>query len=388
MSVMPHEEEKTTVMIVDDTPANLDLLRSMLATPGYRVMVFPRGSAALAAAALQPPDLILLDILMPEMDGYEVCRRLKASEILREIPVIFISALSETLDKVKAFSLGGVDYLTKPFQEEEVLARVRTHLQIRALQKTLSLQNEHLEKRVAERTRELEQANRRLIDVDRLKNDFFRMISHELRTPATGVLGMAELLLGECPESETVVKFKEMFRQSSQRLMNLINDATTIAYMPELTGNGNTNPSLAYLMGEIRKFYPQVHIDLGKGVAPEQIHFGGSQVLWEKALQTAVSLATCFTKPNSILYVMGIMRDRSLCLRMDLDALGLTKEQATEFFKIESSVRGSSVAQCLALAPVVAHKIFTVFGGDLRLLKGVGESGFLEATLPISSSVG
>ena len=385
---MHHSEEKTTIMIVDDTPANLDLLRSMLAAPGYRVTVFPSGTSALAAAALRPPDLILLDILMPGMDGYETCRRLKASTELGEIPVIFISALSETLDKVKAFSLGGVDYLTKPFQEEEVLARVRTHLQIRELQKSLKTQNEQLERRVAERTLELEKANKRLLDVDRLKSDFFRMISHELRTPATGVLGMAELLLSECPESEAVFKFKTMFRQSSQRLLNLINDATTIAYMSDLTENGNINPSLAFLIGGIQKSCPQIQIDLGKGVDPEQVHFGGSQVLWEKALQTAVSLAGCFTRPGSILYVMGIRRERTLCLRMDLDALGLSKEQAAEFFQLESSVRGASAAQCLALAPVVAHKIFTVFGGDLRLMKGVGEAGFLEATLPISAAGG
>lgn len=385
---MHHQEVKTTIMIVDDTPANLDLLRSMLAAPGYRVTVFPSGASALSAAALRPPDLILLDILMPEMDGYETCRRLKASEALREIPVLFISALSETLDKVKAFSLGGVDYLTKPFQEEEVLARVRTHLQIRDLQRSLKRQNEHLEQRVAERTLELEKANKRLLDVDRLKSDFFRMISHELRTPATGVLGMAELILGECPESENVFKFKSMFRQSSQRLLNLINDATTIAYMSDLTANGNINPSLAFLIDGIRKSYPQIQVDLGKGMDPEQVHFGGSQVLWEKAMQTAVSLASCFTRPGSILYVMGIRRERTLCLRMDLDALGLSKEQAAEFFQLESSVRGSSAAQSLALAPVVAHKIFTVFGGDLRLMKGVGEAGFLEATLPISSAGG
>ncbi len=384
---MHHYEDKKTIMVVDDTPANLDLLRSMLSMFGYRVAVFPGGAAALAAALHRPPDLILLDVVMPEIDGYETCRRLKATEALREIPVIFISALSETMDKVMAFSLGAVDFVTKPFQEEEILARVHTHLQIQALQISLKMQNEQLEQRVAERTRELEQANKRLLDVDRLKNDFFRMISHELRTPATGVLGMAELLLSETPETESAFKFKKMFRQSSQRLLNLINDATTIAYMSDLTSNGNTNPSLAHLIGEIRKTYPDIHIDLGKGVDPEQVHFGGSQVLWEKALQTAVSLASCFTKPNSILYVMGIKREQNLCLRMDLDVLGLTKEQAAEFFHIESSVRGSSAAQCLALAPVVAHKIFSVFGGDLRLMKGVGEAGFLEATLPISSSV-
>ncbi len=122
-----------TIMIVDDTPANLKLLQELLINKGYRSVAFPSGPAALAAAARQPPDLILLDIKMPEMDGFEVCLRLKADPKLRDIPVLFISALTDTEDKIKAFSLGGVDYITKPFQSEEVYARVSTQLHLRRL---------------------------------------------------------------------------------------------------------------------------------------------------------------------------------------------------------------------------------------------------------------
>jgi len=122
---------QATVMVVDDTPENLELLNGMLRQKGYRVLTFPRGDLALKAAAKNPPDLILLDIMMPGMDGFEVCERLKADESLKRIPVIFISALSETMDKVKAFSVGGVDYVTKPFQFEEVMARVNVHLELR-----------------------------------------------------------------------------------------------------------------------------------------------------------------------------------------------------------------------------------------------------------------
>ena len=138
---MNSENKTATIMVVDDTPANLKLLEEMLQGQGYRVVQFPRGDMALKAAAKNPPDLILLDIMMPEMDGFEVCRRLKADERLKEIPVLFISALDGTEDKVKAFSGGGLDYVTKPFQEEEVLARVETHLDLRRMRKNLEGSN-------------------------------------------------------------------------------------------------------------------------------------------------------------------------------------------------------------------------------------------------------
>ena len=147
---------KAVILIVDDTPANLRLLAGMLTQQNYKARPTPRASAALKSAQLSPPDLILLDINMPEMNGYEVCRRLKADERTCDIPIIFISALGEINDKVKAFAAGGVDYITKPFQIEEVLARVETHLTLRRLQQQLQDANEVLEQRVAERTAQLE----------------------------------------------------------------------------------------------------------------------------------------------------------------------------------------------------------------------------------------
>ncbi len=135
------------ILIVDDTPANLRLLSGMLGEQGCKVRLAPNGKLALMNAQAAPPDLILLDIKMPGMNGYEVCEELKADPRTRDIPIIFISALDLTEDKVKAFTFGGVDYVTKPFQVEEVLARVETHLKLSELQKQLT-----------ERVRELEEA--------------------------------------------------------------------------------------------------------------------------------------------------------------------------------------------------------------------------------------
>ncbi len=127
--------DKGNIMVVDDNPANLKLMEDMLLRHRYDVRSFPRGRLALAAASQIPPDLILLDINMPEMNGYEVCQRLKATAHLCDIPVIFLSALNATEDKVKGFESGGVDYISKPFQFEEVQARVETHLKLRRAQR-------------------------------------------------------------------------------------------------------------------------------------------------------------------------------------------------------------------------------------------------------------
>ena len=123
--------QPANILVVDDTPANLQVLAGMLKDRGYKVRPVPSGKLALQAAKYNPPELVLLDINMPDMNGYEVCKQFKADDKLKGIPIIFISALTEELDKVKAFALGGVDYITKPFQMEELHARVETHLKLR-----------------------------------------------------------------------------------------------------------------------------------------------------------------------------------------------------------------------------------------------------------------
>lgn len=152
------EKEKTDhqeILIVDDTPASLQLLSRILTEHGYRVRPASSGSLALRSAAAKAPDLILLDVKMPGMDGFEVCRRLKAEERTRRIPVVFVSAMDESAEKVKGFAAGGLDYIAKPFETEEVLARVRIHLRMREL-------TEHLEQLIRERTGELVETNNKL----------------------------------------------------------------------------------------------------------------------------------------------------------------------------------------------------------------------------------
>lgn len=142
-------------MIVDDLPTNLRVLEAMLTQLGYTVQPISNGADALEKASAEPPDIVLLDISMPDMDGFEVCRRFKQSELLRDIPVLFISALSSTNDKLQAFSAGGVDYVTKPFRIEEVHARVKAHLTLRKLRLHLEHNSHSLERQMQEKLTEL-----------------------------------------------------------------------------------------------------------------------------------------------------------------------------------------------------------------------------------------
>jgi len=169
-------QKPQTILMVDDTPANLELLSGMLKGRGYDVRAALSGKLALQAVRGEPPDLILLDINMPEMDGYEVCEKLKSDGISKDIPVIFLSVLSETMDKVKAFGTGGVDYITKPFQIEEVEARVATHLELRR------------------QKRQLQENFDRLTELEKLRDSMVHMIVHDLRHPLTGIYAYLQLV--------------------------------------------------------------------------------------------------------------------------------------------------------------------------------------------------
>jgi two-component system sensor histidine kinase/response regulator len=207
---------QNTIMIIDDEPDNLKILESMLYQEGFIIAAFPEGEMALKAALKNPPDLLLLDIRMPAMDGFTLCKIFKKNKLLKDVPIIFLSALSDLSDKVKAFDLGGVDYITKPFSEKEVIVRIRTHLQLREYQL-------HLEETVRERTKKLSDAYKRLKIWDDTKSMWMNMLAHEIRTPLNGLFGATQLLLVQTPDSDSVLK--KLMYSSMNRINKLIDDA-------------------------------------------------------------------------------------------------------------------------------------------------------------------
>ena len=217
-------EQTGLILIVDDTPANLDVLSETLGAVGYDVSIATTGERALKQLERKSPDLILLDITMPDMDGFEVCQKLKANPTTRNIPVIFITALTDTDKKINGFELGAVDYITKPFQELEVLARVKTHLQLRRL-------TQNLEQEVAMKVFSLEQAKQAAETANKAKSLFLANMSHELRTPLNAVLGITEGLQDEVFGSinEQQMKALQTIESSGTHLLELINDILDVA---------------------------------------------------------------------------------------------------------------------------------------------------------------
>jgi two-component system sensor histidine kinase/response regulator len=204
-----------SVLVVDDTPANLQMLADMLKRRGYRARPVPSGKLALQAAKADPPDLILLDINMPVMDGYEVCAELKQNPLLRAIPVIFISAYGETMDKVRAFSVGGVDYITKPFQVEEVEARVAVHLQLRR------------------QKRELEELLARQREIEGMRDSMVHLIVHDLRAPLTATFNYVDLVREQeagfiSPESQQNLDLAMKACRWIIQMVNVLLDASKI----------------------------------------------------------------------------------------------------------------------------------------------------------------
>ena len=214
---MKHEKaiitEIPNILVVDDIGTNLKLLDDILRPEGYNIRLAPGGVLALRAAEKEKPDLILLDIMMPGIDGFEVCRQLKENPNLKDIPVIFISALGDTDDIVRALAIGGVDYITKPYQAEEIKARVHTHLKLR---------NQSLE--LQKLNNELQQQSKELSELNATKDKFFSIIAHDLRGPFTGFLGLTQIMAQESESlsREEIQEYSALMKDSAANLFRLL----------------------------------------------------------------------------------------------------------------------------------------------------------------------
>ena len=203
MSDETTRQDVVSILMVDDNPANLQVLTSMLKQSGWRPRPVTSGQLGLQAARKEPPDLVLLDVNMPEMNGYEVCEQLKADARLADIPVIFVSALGETMDKVRGFAVGGVDYITKPFQLDEVKARVTTHLELRR------------------QRRELQASYDKLRESERMRDSLVHMIVHDLRSPLTAISAYLELF-GQAAKEKLGAETQEDVANALHATRNMI----------------------------------------------------------------------------------------------------------------------------------------------------------------------
>jgi two-component system sensor histidine kinase/response regulator len=365
------QPEKTDIMVVDDQPANLKLLEEMLKQQGYGVRSFPRGRLALAAAAHRPPDLILLDINMPEIKGFEVCQRLKTDPMLARIPVIFLSALDETEDKVKAFRAGGVDYITKPFQFEEVQSRVETHLKVSRLQRALEQQNFHLEELVRSRTRELAEAHARLKILDQSKSDFLNLISHEFRTPLNGLLGVGELLLAEPSSGSADSKLRSMFDESRRRILTILDHAlllTQIEVEAEKFASARA-PLTAVLTGAIEQAaeFARTREVILEAPAATTAFVLGAEDLLVKALQALLETAVKFSDAGESVRLASQSAPDGIHVVIESRGRTIPAPAIPKFFDLFSIGEAITPGGDLGLDAPVAYRILSLFGGSVTI---------------------
>ena len=220
---------KGTLLVVDDTPENVSVLLEFLSSVGFKVLASQSGQRGIRTADYALPDLILLDVMMPDLDGFEVCEKLKANKKTQDIPIIFMTALSDTNSKVKGFKAGAADYITKPIQQDELLARVNTHLQIRKQQQQIQTQNEQLQQRtfqLEERTTELEKRNMEL-------DAFAHTVAHDLKSPLGNIISLIDILDETCPTnsppSAQWLKRFQSVQQNGQQAINIIDALLLLA---------------------------------------------------------------------------------------------------------------------------------------------------------------
>jgi light-regulated signal transduction histidine kinase (bacteriophytochrome) len=368
---------KGEILIVDDQPNNLRLLSTLLSTQGYSVRKAINGQMALLSVLTAIPDLILLDIRMPDMDGYEVCLELKSNPNTQHIPIIFISALDEVLDKVKAFSIGAVDYITKPFQSAEVLARVENQLNIQRLQKELS-----------QRNGELESLNQDLLRSNRELEQFSYMVSHDLQQPLQSVTGFVRLINFKYQDSlpRDVQEYLKRIENAGNRMQKLIQALLDYARIDqeELSFKAvDCNQVLKQVQENLFQAINERGVELVYQNLPKII---GNEFLLIQLFQNLLSNGIKFIAPETKprLQILAHPSENYWIFEVKDNGIGIKQENLEQIFdafrrlhsNVEYSGNGIGLATCKKIVALHGGKIWveSIFGQGTTFyftLKGI-----------------
>ncbi len=358
------------LLVVDDHQENLAVLVEIL-SPNYTVRVANNGMRGLQLANDDPPDLILLDIMMPKMSGFEVCEALKNSEKLAEIPVIFISAADDVDSKVIAFQSGGVDYVSKPFQVQELEARISTHLSLRDLQKQLEIHNRELDLQVQLKSKELAKAYERMTIANSTKNEFLELIAHELRTPANGIIGLTEMILDNSVSAIELDELRPLFGQSRDRMIETLDNALLLARIHVTKEKFQAqqvrlNTILDSIRLSVNDFAEKHNVSINLPVI-DTISVAGDDKLLETAVETFLKTAIKFAGVGTTITVDCSEDNKQVNLCSRSEGVELEPDVIANFFDVFSSVRSYTYAEELGLSPVVAERIVSLYGGSLTV---------------------
>lgn len=348
---------KPVVLLVDDQPRNLQLLGNALFKNGYDVALASSGAEALESIRESPPDLVLLDVMMPGMDGFEVCRRLKESEVAPDLEVIFVTAKSQKEDLLEGFEAGGVDYITKPIQLPEVLARVRSQVSLKFARD------------------DLRAANAELSHVIETQQRFLSILAHDVRAPLAGL----DNLLADCVENapnltrEDLVEMAHACRDSSSRLVNFFEDALVWA-RTEVGGSGETPEPLSVsdavestrslLRSLLEKKGIRLESEIPPGAAVETLPNAFSTVL-----RNLVSNAIKFSRPGSRVWLRATEEEGRWRLSVEDEGVGMSEERVRSLFDParRQSTLGTGKEKGAGVGLILCRSLVERMGGELSV---------------------
>ena len=360
--------QKDTILIVDDTPKNIQVLGAMLIQQDYHIHVAQNGQQALDAVTNVSPDLILLDIMMPEMDGFEVCKRLQASSETQDIPIIFLTAKAETEDVVRGFELGAVDYVTKPFRKEELLARVKTHLTLR-------------------------HAKQELHDLNTTKDIFFSIMAHDLRGPMNSLTSLLQFT-AENLDTYGPEKLKEIVllqQTTTEKLSKLLENLLTwsriqrgvLEYIPQqipLQRIVERNKALFATTAE------QKQISIKNSISEDITIYADLNML-DTVLRNLMSNALKFTEAGGEVEVSSRQNENIVEVAVSDTGIGIEQEHLPKLFRIDTRYQqlGTAREKGTGLGLILCKEFIEQHGGTISVESTVGEGTTFRFTLPQSS---
>lgn len=366
------KSNKGVILIVDDNPTNLGVLFESLTQSGYRVLIAQDGELALRQVERVKPDIILLDVLMPGIDGFETCRRLKVNDDTREIPVIFMTALSDTVDKIKGFEIGAVDYITKPFQQEEVRARIHAHLTIQNLQRQLQSQNEVLQ------------------ELNNNKDRFFSIISHDLRGQFATLFILTDLLSDSCKDSEgnpnqLLTDVRQVVQNTFKLLENLLDWALLqrgkMEFYPEMIDLKTIVESTVKLFEENAR-QKQIRI---QAKVVEHLKAYADEKMVNTILRNLINNAIKFTRENGEITVQ--VQDRAdgfMQIAVTDTGIGIEPTEQEKLFRIDVKYQKSGTAQetGTGLGLILCKELVEKNGGRIWVESEKDKGSTFTFTLP------
>ncbi len=364
-----------TIVIIDDVLQNLHILSDILPEHGYEVRPFPSGQLALQAIDHDRPDLILLDVMMPNMDGFEVCQALKSSSDLADIPVVFLSASGDTFDKVKGFQLGAVDYITKPFQIDEVLVRINTHL-------TMAKQRQQL---IAYHERDLTY----LVQLNELKSDIIRTANHDLRNPLSTIMVYLELLRGYIDSDDPKTgQYLQAIETTTENMKNLLTNVLDIATIE--TGNAirreetALNPLILDVVTSLEPLFEksQLRFEL---IMPEAEHFVFvDDTRIKQVVNNLLTNAVKYTEPGGGISLKVTVSEYSWQFEVEDTGLGIPEHDLPHIFdrfhRVETEQHLQSSGTGLGL--YIVQQIINQHNGSIEVQSKLGLGTIFTVTLP------